>query len=662
MAKTKRFKAHGLPKQFRARALDKELDQIDDLLAHRQHAKALEKLHQLASRYPRDRDVFAMLFNTAVDTKDSRTMLMAALRLAELEPDDPDIVLSLAGSYMGNIFPALAIATLRDFVARWPNHPRAAESHQTISELKARLSDEWTQSGLPLEYIELAPLHERVQIELTEGRYAEARRLAEKILAQLPTFAAPLNNISLAHFLEGHLPEAIAAARRVLDECDPDNFHALSNLVHYMCLLGKWDEARAYAERLKTVRSDRTDVWVKKAEAFSYLSGDAQVVQIFKEAEQAGMLKPPLADPYLLHLAAAANAFLGNEAEAIRWWKRALQISPAFAPARENLQDLKQPVERRNGPWSLPLTSWLPQVYVQALIDLVEPATRRKKSAGIERAARQFLDKYPGIKSVMPVLLSRGDPPGVLFASSLARMADTPEMQALLKEFALGQHGTDQRRQEAAYALAEAGVLPTHTPVRMWVRGGWTKVLLVPLEITGEPKENLPHHVQQLLGKAMQALQKEEFDEAERLVRQALDKAPDSISISQNLATIYLRRGEIERGEALLRQLVERDADYIIGRCNLAQIATDRGDYNEAEKLLEPVTRQKKIHSFEFAAICQARIQLELARGQRDVAQLWLDMWASVEPDHPGLPYWRAQLKPRSAARSWLDSLHRRNS
>lgn len=35
---------------------------------------------------------------------------------------------------------------------------------------------------------------QRVQVELNEGHYAEARRLAEKIRAQLPAFAAPLNN------------------------------------------------------------------------------------------------------------------------------------------------------------------------------------------------------------------------------------------------------------------------------------------------------------------------------------------------------------------------------------------------------------------------------------------------------------------------------------
>jgi uncharacterized protein HemY len=84
----------------------------------------------------------------------------------------------------------------------------------------------------------------------------------------------------------------------------------------------------------------------------------------------------------------------------------------------------------------------------------------------------------------------------------------------------------------------------------------------------------------------------------------------------------------------------------------MAQYAALRKDYDEAEKWLEPVMEQTKLHFEELAAICQTRIRLELARGRRDAAQSWLDMWAGVEPDHPEIDYWRRQVQgPRWTSR-----------
>jgi tetratricopeptide (TPR) repeat protein len=64
------------------------------------------------------------------------------------------------------------------------------------------------------------------------------------------TEGASLNNLSLAHWAEGRLDQAIDAARRVLD-LEPDNIHALSNVIRFTCASGRSDEARPYAERLK---------------------------------------------------------------------------------------------------------------------------------------------------------------------------------------------------------------------------------------------------------------------------------------------------------------------------------------------------------------------------------------------------------------------------
>ena len=546
---------------------------------------------------------------------------------------------------MSNIFPALALQTLRDFLARWPDHPKAAHARKTVAEMESRMQAEWEDILPPDRAEELAVLHEQAQVELNEGRYAEMRRLANQVLAEAPRFPAPLNNISLSYFLEGRLGEAVAAARRVI-EIDPDNFHALANLIHYLCLLGQLDEARSLAERLQVVQSKRVDVWTKKAEALSFLGNDEGVLDVFRQAEQAGMLERPFADPTLIHLAAAAAARLGNETEARKLWEDALKVAPGFVLARENLDDLKHPVGVRNGPWALSFGNWLPRGYVEELERLFEPATRQKKGKAVEQAARQFLQNHPETNSLVSVLLTRGDPEGRQFALHLARIAETPEMLAALEEFALGQAGPDKLRIETAQTLAEAGRLPRGKPVKMWSKGKQTQVLLMACEITTEPQGRLPNPAQKLLEQAIHALRDGDPDKAEPLLRQALAQLPDHPILLNNLAAVYSMRGDNEQAEAMARQIVERNPDYLFGRCGMAQLATLKGNYDEADKWLEPVMDRPRLHITEFSAICLARVRLELARGRRDSAKSWLNMWAGVEPDHPDIEYWRKKIEP----------------
>lgn len=645
MSKSKKHKPQGDHPPVMSRKLQNVLARVDDLLQHRERPEAFDELQKLAQRYPGEPEVWIRLFNTAADLKDDRTLLMAARQLVRLRPRDPDIVLGLAGAYMSNIFPALAMQTLRDFLARWPDHPKAAHTRETIAEMQSRMQAEWEGILPPDRAEELAVLHEQAQVELNEGRYAEMRRLADQVLAEVPRFPAPLNNISLSYFLEGRLGEAVAAARRAL-EIDADNFHALANLIHYLCLLGQLDEARSLAERLQVVQSNRVDVWLKKAEALSFLGDDEGVLDVFRQAEQVGMLAHPFADPSLIHLAAAAAARLGNEAEARKLWERALKVAPGFALARENLDDLKHPVGVRNGPWALSLGNWLPRGYVEELERLLKPATRQKKGKAVEQAARQFLQNHPEMNSLVSVLLTRGDPEGRQFALHLARMAETPEMLAALEEFALGQAGPDKLRIEAAQALAEAGRLPRGKPVKMWSKGKQTELLLMACEITTEPQGRLPNPAQKLLEKAVYALRDGDPDKAEPLLRQALAQLPDHPSLLNNLAAVYSMRGDNKQAEAVTRQIVERNSDYLFGRCSMAQLATLKGNYDEADKWLDPVMEQPRLHITEFSAICQARVRLELARGRRDSAKSWLDLWAGVEPDHPDIEYWREEIEP----------------
>jgi tetratricopeptide (TPR) repeat protein len=235
--------------------LTSSLAHVETLLAQHHESEALNELERLAAQHPRNYDVFAMLFEVAAQLNDNRSLLIAAERLYELEPQEPNLF-NLAQAYRMNELPALSLSTYQDFVGRWPHSAPAADARRAIAKLEEFIRSKLRALEAPADkHLEAAILHERVQVSLAAGRYAEARSLAEQAMALAPTFVAPLNNISMAYFYEGRIADAIATTRRVL-ALHPDNFHALGNLAHSLCLLGQWDEAEAQLQKILAQQPD----------------------------------------------------------------------------------------------------------------------------------------------------------------------------------------------------------------------------------------------------------------------------------------------------------------------------------------------------------------------------------------------------------------------
>jgi len=619
-------------------------------------------LQTLAPKYPNEPQVFYYQSGVAAELHDKPGLMQAAQRLAALAPDDPEAILNLAGACLTNVRLAMARRTFRQFLERWPDHPRAAEVRETVTHLDKDLAEILSEMGLATldQAEELAAWHEEAQVAMEQNRISEAISLEERALKRVPTFVPALNNLSLTYFIAGRLDQAIATAWRVLKECEADNFHALSNLIHFLCAAGRVEEARPLAERLKAVRSDRGDVWVKKAEGLSYLGDDAGVLEVFSQAEAAGMLRRPFADPFLYHLAGVAAARLGREREARRYWRQALKIQPNFSRAAENLADLRKPLGQRHGPWAFSLYEWLSPQTMQDMVNTVESALRGKTTEKkVEQAVRQFLARHPEVIGLIPALLDRGDPRGRELACHLARIAETPETVDALVKFALGRAGPDALRYEVAHFLRERGRLASGQSVQMWVEGEQREMLLFGYTISGEPTVHLPPQVQQLLERAHSALHDMELDEAERLFRKALEILPDHPLLLQNLAGVYDLRNDRKQAEALVRRAVEINPDYIIGRCQMASFAVERGDLDEAERWLKPVRQRESFHVSEFAAFCQVQVDLELASGRQNAARSWLQMWENITPDHPHLPIWRDKVEAVSRPQARC-SRHRR--
>jgi tetratricopeptide (TPR) repeat protein len=644
MAKKRKKKSYSTPKAANrpSQRLLVELEKAESLVRRKLWIEAGEALTKLDQRYPNRVEVLTNLSHVYYELHDALHYEAVCEQLFRIMPDDPDFALALAGAYVINGRPMLALQTFRRFSKRWPDHERADDVRQSLVDLEGGLDDFLADLGFSgPDGFELAVLHDEVRALLEQGEYRKVRQVAEQLLSRRPDFTPALNNLSLAYFAEGRIDQGIAAAQQVL-ALDANNFHALSNLTRYLCLKGRMSEAKEWAEQLKAVELEAVDVWIKKAEALSYLGDDQGVLDAFEGARRAGCLEPPSGKPVLYHLAAVAAMRLGQENEARRYWQRASKLAPGLESVRDNLADLRQPVGERHAPWAYNLANWVDEKVVRDLSAQLGSALRRGPEAG-RQVARRYLRQHPELVGLTPALLDRGDPFGRELALRLALMARTPEMLAALHDFALSQRGPDAMRSKAARAVSEAKLLPSG-PVRLWSRGEWQEVMLLGFELHSEPLGEHQPEVLQWLEEATLAMKQLDSDRAEHLLLRALAVEPDALDLLNNLAVTYELQGRTREAEALTRLVLERDPGNVFANARLSRLHLDRGEIDEAEALLEPLFSRQRFHFSEFSAFCNIRIELCIAQGEIEGARSWLDMWTSVDPEAPPIKYWRERL------------------
>jgi tetratricopeptide (TPR) repeat protein len=643
----------------------KELKRIDEMIEAGDTAEALEQLQSLASQKPQRVEIFETMFMLAVELDDKRTLLEAAIRLVELQPNVPAHHFNLYGVYLQNLFPALALQTGRNFLSRWPDSELGKDIRQDIEKILPHLREEAIRQRFSDDegWLEHLALHEQVQVALSRNRFEESQRLAAQLISMLPNFVPAYNNRSLAFFMNGQFDEAAADARRAL-EIDPGNVHALGNLTRFLRLANRLTEAREIAERLKTATSPGLDVWTKKAEALSYLCDDAAVLQVAEQADRAGMLFGKAADPILLHLAGAAAARLGDEKRARKFWKEATKLAPSFARAQANLEDLDKPPGERDGAWPFELPDWLSRRGFEDFADTVGRSIEDKNMKNFKGAAQRYVEKHPQVMALAPVLLERGDPFGREFVFRLAQMLETPEAIALIKEFVHSPHGPDKLRQSALQFLQNIKVVETSAKLDFWSRGRQTEILAMNWQVDDVPyeKEKLPFKVRMTASAGLRALASGKFDQAEEFLSEALAMAPNSVSLQFNLTTAQANQGKIAKAVADMKALAERHPQYAFVHCQLALHALANGRIEEARKRLKTVFALEHFHFEEFAIFCQAQVIFYII-GDPDLeaARHWLQMWEQFYPDDPKLDIIRPVVKNTLSARlqamaliSWL--------
>jgi predicted Zn-dependent protease len=628
--------------------LRRKLEEVEEYIEEEDFGEARRVLVELRQRAPNHPAVLENLSHVYFELKEWHAYLEIAERLRERTPERADLYLSLASAYVRAGLLFSASRTLQDFLARFPRSEHVARARDDLARIRKLcgdlLADLRTADGFAL-WGEAAERflvrHERIQILLPAGRFAEALELAQSLEKEAPDWPPLCNNLGLLLGMLGRNEEALSCAERTLAK-QPDNAFALAERVRRLYLLGRTEDLARAAEEaaLRTRDSTRDDADIKLAEAMALLGDDRGVLDAYRSAEAKNRPVDPAHRAFLLCLAGTAELRLGSESAARKLWEEAQEEMPAFDLAQQYLADLEQPLEERHIPWYLSARSVMPSDWMDAYI----AETRQRKNPDALRArTRLFLEERPALKALLPALFDRGDPPGRVFALTLCRLAETPECLEMLRDFALGQRGPDALRHGAMTVVKEAGLLQKGS-IQMWVQGEWTEVVPLAFEITEEPLRERPEALYALVRQAHEALTRNDLPVAEQALAAALREDPDSPDLLNNLAVVRERQGRKKEALAIEADLRKRFPDYSFAIMAVANHELARGNPKEAFKLLLPILRRDRLHISEFVALCGVEIRALLASGELTGARRWFEMLRAQAPHHPTIPDLRRLL------------------
>lgn len=620
-----------------------KLEEAAFLIEGGEWLEAHEFLTDAVKRFPHELGFWEMLAAAAGALDDIPTVEKAFGKVVQFLPNHPDAWFWLAHTYGLDQRLGLAYRGFKAFLEKFPGDENCGEAATLLALAKSDLEKTIEGYGFPAgdAGIDLICLNDETQVLMSWGEYAKAIEKAEQLIAQMPDYAPARNNLSLIYYLLGDVEKAYETARSVLDS-QPENFHALGNIVRYSVYLGKEDEARHFAVLLRNVESRDNDIWIKKIEAFTCIGDNQTVVDIYQQAVQSKKLA--VVDSFGKHLAAYAQFRAGNEAEARKLWRKILKDDPNFDLASLNLEELELPDSERSVV-GLPLTYWIPGSFIDELVGLPGSIGDGKNFDRKLRAkVSKVFAKHPTILSLFSMLLNRGDKTAMQISARFLDLAGTDETHAVLKDFAFSQNGSDELRYKTAMKLADDGIISNN--VRLWSGGEWRDMKLMTFEITDKPPDAYPlkPKAMKLSEKGYYAMQDQKFELAEQYFKLA-DEAQGARhpSILYNLLTIEQAKGNQEIAEAELAVIVKEFPDYTFGALRLALIEVKNGNVEAAKRLTEKFHDKKKWHVGEVVIWLQFNVELALKEKEYASARMSLNVLKQFD-DRLNYDYWEDMI------------------
>lgn len=614
------------------RKLGNQLVEIDQLIDAERYNDALFILEDLSTQHQKRIEVIERLCDVYYLIGDYNQSLVHAEKLISVAPSVPNFWIKLATSAMYNDRQLQALRAAQRFLKRWPDHPAAPDAEKIVDLIEnIFLPDVVENFGLPLETVlQITEMHERSRSYLERGQYAKAKKELEKLIKSHPEFTAAQNNLAQVYWQLGDIPAAIETEEHVLS-FEPQNLHALSNLVRLSLLAGDEQAARDYANKMQSSIDEAYDPLYKKIEALAFLGDDEIIISLENE-----VMKEPdhnsFAKAHMLHFVAISYARSGNEKKAKKLWEQALEIAPYLKMAQINLDDLTLPVEFRHGPSPFEPGYWIPEEIFKRFANNIHT----KNEMRLQKAVDQFQNQFLGLDTILARMLERGGERGREIAVAIIRVCETPSLLEIYKKSALGQDGPDSYRFEALNYLKEQHVIE-ESYATVWMKGGWQEIQLMGYHISFEPDEILKGNILKLFEKAHTLLLDSKGEEAEILLKQAIKLEPDNPSLKNNLAMAYQVQGRYDEAIELTEEIFDEYPDYTFARLNLARLAMEDEDFERARKLIEPVTKKTELHISEFTNLARIEIDLALAKEEKTAAERWLEMWEAVYPEDDNL-------------------------
>lgn len=614
-----------------------QLARIADFMLEKDFETAYDMLSLFLERHPDSVPGLQMMTDAADEIGDTVESWRCSWKLARLIPNEPMAVFNAANFSIALALPFAALHYAEQYLKRWPDGEYAADVRELQDQVQqlaeAIRDDDPVNTDHPLAHLALL---EECNLLTSMGYVREGRAWCQHAIKQMPEVAAPRNNLASSYAVEGDLEEAIRIQRETVAKF-PTNYHARCNLAQFLARYGQRDEARQMVAQLEREDLSKYETVAKLIETLSFVGDDAGLVWLYNILH-ADKRRWETLSPHDRHLLAVGLARSGEVKEAEKIWKQALKDFRELEVVRDNLDDLKADVRERSGAWPFAMNYWIPSEWIEELILTTERSTSEN---AMQRAITNALKSRPALRHILPVLLERGDPIARRFALQLLKYQPIPELVDYLRS----PFGTDSDRLLASQIAVEAGLLARGQTTPMYQGGEIRDLLLMNYEISDEPERStLPKKALDALQQSIEETRAGEYEEALRLARLGLAIAPNDPSLLNQEAILLQAKGQKAESRTLFQSLAERYPDYLFARCAMARLCVEDKQFEKAQEWLQSVMGREKFHVSEFVAFAISYIELLDARGEREGARQWLEMWEQADPDHPGIPIYRRRL------------------
>ncbi len=601
------------------------------MLDAKKFVEAMPLLQEAVKKYPNEEHFWEMYGYVGSQLNLTNAMQKAFAKLVHFQPNDPDVWHNLAVVYAMDVYPSLAMRAFREFARRFPFDSRTKSALEGAAILESEITALLTAYNLPIDEtgFKLAVLHDRVQLFMHHSEYEKAIQNAQELIKKAPEFIAPYNNLSLVYFMSGNVEKAIETANLAV-EIQPENYHALGNSARFLAFLGKTNEARNFANRLRVVERDVPDIYDKKIETFAFLGDDESLVEVYKEAEKKKITFNN--EGFIKNLAAFSFSQLGNEKKAKKLWEQALDADSDEAEA--NLDQIELPFYDRDV-FSFELHYWLPAAYLKELLKISGDIKDDDNfDENLKKKTNAFFDINPHILPVLPMILERSSSSAKEFVIKLAEWSESPKLSDIIKDFAFGQKGSDRIRNKASLALSISKANPKSG--RMWIKGEWIDVNFMGFKITGEPVYDkiypMKPQATELLAEGIEAIFANKIELAEQYYKKALEIEPEHPVLLNNLLMIKEKKGEKFDMKKEAEELHNRFPEYLFPAVTVGRLELRDGNVEKAKEIADKLQEDRDewhIHEFKF----WSNLQIEICVEQKlfEGARSWLNQMRQTE-------------------------------